>query len=337
MYGGKFLPIHMGHVYAMIRASTMVDELHVCVVYDEEYEMNMMDKEHAKMPFVSAKMRMRWWTMLTKDMPHVHVHVVEQKETGNGLLDWKRGANAIKSAIGKPIDTIFSSEYDYDPIFKALYPGAEHVVIDNHRTSYHISGTQIRREGVFAHWNMIPDTIKPFFVKKVVVIGTESCGKSTLISNLAKLYNTEYVEEWGRIFYERLGNCDAITMLEDYPEIAYEHKVHEREQQARANKILFVDTEALVTQYYCMAYLGARLNVLDEIIKKEDYDLWLFLEPDVKWVNDGTRTFGEDQVRHTNNEMLKGLLHEHGIEYTSISGDYTQRLTKAIEAVNKLF
>jgi len=38
MYGGKFLPVHMGHVYAMIKASTMVEELHVIVSYDEAYE-----------------------------------------------------------------------------------------------------------------------------------------------------------------------------------------------------------------------------------------------------------------------------------------------------------
>ena len=38
MFGGKFIPIHAGHVYAMIYASTMVNELHVIVSYDEDYE-----------------------------------------------------------------------------------------------------------------------------------------------------------------------------------------------------------------------------------------------------------------------------------------------------------
>lgn len=334
MFGGKFLPVHMGHVYAMIRASTMVEELHVIVCHDQDYEMELCS-ESGKIPYMPYEVRLRWWHQLTKEMPHVHVHQIYDPQTGS-FYDWQRGAVNIKKAVGKPIDTVFSSEHVYGEYFKELYPDAKHVVIDAKREAYPISATQLRKEGVMKHWDMLPEVVKPYFVKQVVIVGTESCGKSTLVRNLAALYNTSYVEEFGRTYYERLGNCEEITLDRDYPEIAFEHKNQEKKQLQKANKVLFIDTEAIVTQYYSTLYIGKRQPVLDEMAKLQNYDLWLFLEPDVQWVDDGTRSFGEKEVREANNQALKNLLQEHGVHYLSISGSYQQRLEKAIHEVNKL-
>lgn len=334
MYGGKFLPIHMGHVYAMIRASTIVDKLHVIVSYDTEYEKNVLFKD-ATMEHVPFHIRLRWWTELTKDMPHVHVHAIEEKQTGE-FSDWERGADAIKAAVGEEITTVFSSEHAYGEFFEKLYPSAEHVVIDSARETYNISATQIRSEGAIKHWHMLPEIVKPYFAKQVVIIGTESCGKSTMVRNLANLYNTTYVEEFGRTFYEKLGGCEGITIREDYPEIAFEHKYHEKQQLKKANKVLFIDTEAIVTQFFSIAYLGERQPILDEIAKLQNYDLWIFLEPDVRWVDDGTRTFGEQQVRERNNVALKALLEENKIPFVSVSGGYKERLEKSLHLVNDL-
>jgi HTH-type transcriptional regulator, transcriptional repressor of NAD biosynthesis genes len=334
MFGGKFLPIHMGHVHAMIRASTMVDELHVIVSYDTEYEREVYFK-NAAFPHIPSDIRLRWWTQLTKDLPHVHVHAVEEKQTGH-FNDWVKGSLEIKRIIDKQIDVVFSSEHSYTEYFDKLYPAATNIVIDADRSTYKISATKLRTEGMMKHWNMLPDVVKPYFVKEVVVVGTESCGKSTLVHNLAQLYNTTYVEEFGRTYYERLGGCEGITLASDFPEIAFEHKNHQRRQRNKANKVLFVDTEAIVTQYFSIAYLGKRQPVLDEIAKLQQFNLWLFLEPDVKWINDGTRSFGEQEVRERNNALLKNLLKEHNISYISISGHYQERLEKAVHHVNEL-
>lgn len=334
MYGGKFLPIHMGHVYAMIRASTMVDELHVIVSYDSEYEKKLCEA-NGKLEHIPHTVRLRWWHQITKDMPHVKVHAVYEKQTGS-FNDWERGRDDILKAVGKPIDTVFSSEHAYTKYFEKLYPGAEHVVIDADRTTYNVSATKLRTEGVMKNWEMLPAVVKPYFAKKVVVVGTESCGKSTLVKNLANLYNTTYVEEFGRTYYERLGNCEAVTLPSDYPEIAFEHKYNEKKQLEKANKVLFIDTEATVTQYFANLYLGQHMPILDEVANLQDYDLWLFLEPDVKWVDDGTRSFGEQEVREKNNKLLKDLLAKAGVEYVTISGNYQERLEKAVHTVNKL-
>jgi HTH-type transcriptional repressor of NAD biosynthesis genes len=332
--GGKFLPLHLGHVYAIVHASSMVDELYVVLSHSEKRDKELC--EQTKLEPIPAQIRLRWLSQLTKDMPHVKVLSIEDNQ-GNEDYDWEEGATRIKQAIGRTIDFVFSSELEYHDIFAKLYPTSKHIVIDPDRRQVGISATKIREEGVFHHWSYLPDFVKPYFVKKVVIVGTESCGKSTLTKNLAKIYNTSYVEEYGRTVCEELGGCDGIIIEEDYLKIAYGHKMKEIEAIERANKLVFIDTEAIVTQFYSHLYNEVYQPVLDEIAKLQDYDLWLFLEPDVTWVNDGLRVHGEVSARNENNQHLKKLLEQHHIEYQILHGSYENRLKGAMEKIEELF
>src|SRR5690606_10825593 len=152
------------------------------------------------------------------------------------------------------------------------YPSAKHVVLDAERRTYPISATQIREEGAMKHWAIIPHVVQPYFVRTVVVVGTESAGKSTLVKNLAHLYNTSYVEESGRKFSDQIGA--GIAIESQFPTIACEHKHHATEHAKRANKLPFIDTEANVPQYFSWAYRGYEQPVLDQVAALQNYDLW---------------------------------------------------------------
>lgn len=343
MYGGKFYPIHSGHVFAMTVASTMVDELHVIVSYDDEFEKNNLSKD-SKLEHVGHKQRVRWWKEITKHLPHVHVHAVYETNNGN-FESWQAGADGIKQAVGKPITHVFSSESSYGEFFSKLYPEAEHVVIDEDRTKYPISATKLRKEGVYKNWDLLPEVVRRHYVKKVVVVGTESCGKSTLVQNLATLYNTNHVEEYGRTFYEDMDSYE--TFAEDYLKIAYKHKAMEEEALKGANKLVFIDTEANVTERFFREFHfnnfspnGERIyditKVLYSMAEAQKYDLVIFLEPDVEWVDDGTRLLGDDVKRKSGNSVLKFLLDKHDTEYITINGDYNNRLKESIKLVDKL-
>jgi HTH-type transcriptional regulator, transcriptional repressor of NAD biosynthesis genes len=332
--GGKFLPLHLGHVYAIVHASSMVDELYVVLSHSEKRDLELC--ERTEMSYIPARIRLRWLSQLTKDMPHVRVISIEDDQ-GNEDYDWVQGAERIKEEIGKPIDFVFSSELEYSEIFEKLYPTSKHILIDPTRRQVGISATKIREEGVFHHWAFLPDLVKPYFVKKVVIVGTESCGKSTLTKNLAKIYNTSYVEEYGRTVCEELGGCDGIIIEEDYLKIAYGHKMMEIEAIKKANKLVFIDTEAIITQFYSHLYNDVYQPVLDEIAKLQTYDLWLFLEPDVSWVDDGLRVHGDDTARNENNHHLKRLLEQHQITYKTLHGSYENRLKNALVFIEELF
>ncbi|MFJ7728426.1 AAA family ATPase [Neobacillus sp. NPDC097160] len=104
----------------------------------------------------------------------------------------------------------------------------------------------------------------------------------------------------------------------------------------KANKLVFIDTEAIVTQFYSNLYNRVNQPVLDEIAKRQDYDLWLFLEPDVQRVDDGLRVHGEAEARTKYNQHLKTLLNKQNIQYKNLHGDYENRLIGAITYIDEL-
>jgi nicotinamide riboside kinase len=136
--------------------------------------------------------------------------------------------------------------------------------------------------------------------------------------------------------------CGIDNMkAEDFIKIFIKHKALEMEQEKYANKVLFIDTEAIVTLYYLGLQCGdmdlSMINNLgNSIANLNNYDLYIFLEPDVKWIQDGTRTYGEDETRQKNNLLLKQMLQERGITYEVINGGYHERFEKTKKLINML-
>lgn len=329
--GGKFLPFHMGHMYAILVASNKVDELYVVLSSSKNRDRELCERDGIK--YIPAEVRLSWLGHAFNNLDNIKiVHVEDDQWDAN--YNWEEGANMIKKAIGKPIDFVFSSENNYDEYFKKFYPDAKHVVIDEGRETVPVSATELRKS-LYEHWDKLPIYVRPYFVKKIALIGTESCGKTTLAKKLAKLYNTNWVSEVGRDYCEKYGNHLTPTM---FKLIAMQHFLLQTQKAEESNKLLFVDSDAVITQYYLNMYFGGeKFALLEEIIKLQNYDLAIFLEPDVKWVADGTRFAGEEETRKLNNEKLKKMYSERGIPFVVISGDYSERFDKARELVDALF
>jgi HTH-type transcriptional repressor of NAD biosynthesis genes len=117
--------------------------------------------------------------------------------------------------------------------------------------------------------------------------------------------------------------------------IAYGHKMDEFEKIRYSNKLLFVDTEIIVTQYFSELFSG-KDPILESMAEHNYYDLWIYLEPDVAWVSDGFRTYGREEDRRSNNEKLKTMLDERGIAYQAVSGSYIDRITEAVKLIDKI-
>lgn len=335
-YGGKFSPPHMGHIATAVQAAASVDWLYVVVCESEEWERANLYQD-AKIPYPTGRLRERWLRETLKDIPNITVCTIDHPATNNPAEDWEIGAERIKEAIGESITHVFYNEPEYTPDMQRLHPGAELVMLDPQRTSVPISATMIRTEGALKHWDNLPAAVRAHYVKRVVILGTESCGKSTLTKQLATLYNTNYVEEYGRTLLE--GKNDPYTIPEDYPVIAMQHFLNVEAACKTANRVLFVDTEANVTQNFSKMYEGFHQDVVGEIAKLQKFDLGLFLTPEVAWVDDGTRVFGDPGVRTAAAENLLQLVHQNnpGMNLRIIKGgSYQARFQQAVQAVNKL-
>ena len=263
--------------------------------------------------------------------------VIEVDSKDKNETNWQDGKNQVLSNTGK-LDVVFAGDdYKGKNIWENLYKESE--IYYFKRNEIEISSTLIR-QNPYKYFEYLPRCVRKDYIKKVCIIGTESCGKSTLVRNLAKYFNTSYVEEAGRYVCEDAGGIDNMTK-DDYFKILFKQKELERNQLELANKVLLIDTDSLITYfYYSLMYKDN-----DEYDKKfkltaraisdlNNYDLYLFLEPDVPFFKDITRSDGDN--REFNNNYLKQILKDNNIKYETISGDYNNRYKESKEKILKI-
>ena len=106
-------------------------------------------------------------------------------------------------------------------------------------------------------------------MKKVVVIGPESTGKSTLCEQLANHYNTSWVPEYAREYLIGHGTeytYDSLLTIAQ-GQAALEESYIEKTPQA---KLLFIDTDQYVMKVWCEFVFGKCHSwILDQIRKRK--------------------------------------------------------------------
>lgn len=330
MYGGSFDPLHIGHISDIIRAASMCEELYIVISWCEGREST------------PKEIRYRWVLNSTRHLPNVKIILIEDeaasKEVYNTDYYWEKGAKDIKNTIGKPIDAVFcGTDYLGTNRFESLYcPESEVVYFD--REEVPISSTDIRA-WASEHWDYIPYVCKDYYTRKVLVVGGESTGKSTLVQNLALAYNTNFVSEIGRDTCEYAGGEDFM-IRDDLVENFIRQKDEVRRAAKHSNRLLFVDTDALTTGFYCDLLLEDKdekhyLTQLAQAINwSNEWDLVLFLEPEgTEFVQDGTRNEEIKAERKKYSDMLKAWFDSNNVIYHTVSGDYLNRFNKAKELI----
>jgi NadR type nicotinamide-nucleotide adenylyltransferase len=170
-------------------------------------------------------------------------------------------------------------------------------------------------------------------MKKVVIIGPESTGKSTLAEQLAAHYKTSWCAEYARQYLETNG--PAYT-YEDLLTIAKGQLALEDDTLAYANNgLYFIDTNMYVMQVWCEYVFGkCHQYILDEINERR-YDLYLFTNIDLPWVKDDLREYPDEGPRRELYCMYKEILTNQNTPWQEISGGYAERLQRGIDAVEK--
>ena len=171
-------------------------------------------------------------------------------------------------------------------------------------------------------------------MKRVVIIGPESTGKSTLSQELADHYATAWCPEYAR---EYLTEHGMNYTYEDLANIAQgQLALQERIATEAKNGIYFIDTDLYVMKvWYEVAFNNCPTWILKQIAQRE-YDLYLLCDTDLAWAADELREYPDLKMRQQLFNMYKDIVINSGVPWCIISGTDAQRLQSAIAYIDRI-
>jgi NadR type nicotinamide-nucleotide adenylyltransferase len=312
---GKFYPPHRGHSHLIDSGRRSVKELHVLVC-----------SRPGEVP--GAELRAAW---LREIHPDVCVRVVEDNLAPDDSRAW---AEYSVHCLGFVPDVVFTSE-DYGERF-AHFLGCRHVPVDPARAAVPVSGTQVRADPLGC-WDFLEPPVRAYYARRVVLVGAESTGKTTLARLLAEHYRTVWVEEYGRAYSERKLAAEGgyHWRSDEFAHIARRQCQHEDEAARRANRVLICDTDAFATSIWHRRYMGTRSAEVEAVAARHRRpDLYLLTDVDTPFVQDGTRD-GE-AIRAWMHAAFVEELTAQGRPFRILPGQYDERLARAVQSIDAL-
>jgi NadR type nicotinamide-nucleotide adenylyltransferase len=315
---GKFLPPHRGHAFLIETALGRVDRL-VVLVCSLAGEPIPGERRLAWLREMFPGVDVRHHKDENPSWPHEHPRF------------WEIWTASIRRHVPSGPDLVFSSEDYGEELARRL--GARHVAVDRERRAFPVSGRALREDPVL-HWAFVPECVRPELVRRVVVAGPESTGKTTLVRELAAHFSTAWAPEFARDHLARKYAGAALSppcREEDLPEIAHGQLAAEDEAARRSSGLILCDTDLYATCFYAEEYFGACPGWIQTTAAARRYDLHLLLDANVPWVADPQRDLPHRRVVML--AWLRRALASDGRPHRLVSGGWEERRRSAMAAV----
>ena len=171
---------------------------------------------------------------------------------------------------------------------------------------------------------------------KVVIIGPESTGKTTLCQQLATHFNGSMCPEFARQYLVTQGSNytydDLLTIAKG--QIALEDEAIQKAKNAHS-KYLFIDTDMYVMKVWCeFVFQKCHSYILDQIVKRQ-YELFLLCNTDLPWTPDSLREYPDTERRERLFKMYKDILINQDVPWREVRGIGKERTNNAIAAVSE--
>lgn len=308
---GKFMPPTDGHVFLCQFALHHCDELTILV---ESQEGQPID----------GHLRYQWMRELFPHANVVHCHEKLPQDPSETPDFWSIWGNVLNRYAPANVDYVYASE-DYG-LQVARILGATFVPVDIERRCRAISATMIR-EDPYQHWDFLPAPVRAHYCRRVVLIGPESSGKSTLAQALGDALGTVVAPEYGRTYCDFFGQPDE----DDLRAIAKGHIASTQAAMRFANRILIEDTDAAMTQVWA-DMLGIPRDPQIEALWTAP-DLYVVCDIDVPWVEDGQRWFPEPAQREAFLDRCVNEARGRDVPFVIASGDVVQRVANVVKTL----
>lgn len=172
----------------------------------------------------------------------------------------------------------------------------------------------------------MPDLIK------VAIVGPESTGKTSLSKSLAEHFGTNWVPEFARDYLKQRG---PIYTAKDVEYIAQQQIKTEDEYAGKTKRILICDTNLFVIKIWMEHAYNFCPDWIIEAIETRHYDLHLLTGIDFPWEDDPLRE--HPHLREHFYDLYRNELINYNTNFVEITGAFQERLSSAIEEIQKLF
>lgn len=325
---GKFAPLHLGHEALVATAAARCDELLV------------LSYSNPELPGCGVDARKRWLadrfptcrtvvldeaTVSERCAAQAQAVVTMPPNDSGAEVHWAYLAWLLKDVLRLPVDAMFASEPYVWPCAAFLgqvlgAPVAAHCV-DLARHAVPVSGTALRADPCAGRRFLAP-SVYADLVRRVVLLGGESSGKTTLAAALAEALRCNWVAEFGRELWERQ---DGRLAESDLLIIARQQRA--REVAAAAGPFLVCDTDPLVTLGYAHWLFGRAEPELERAADRPPY-LAVLCAPDFPFMQDGTRR--DDAFRQQQHCWYVDELRRRGWPWTLATGDLSERVNQVL-------
>lgn len=349
---GSFAPLHQGHLELIMRAKKQCDG--GCLVISCGYDG---DKGEPLMPHTK---RYRYVREFFNDDPKVAVYSINDTEIHaksypNGWDTWLEEFNRIwNKAVENPGSTKriwYVGDKNY---YEDLRFFKEDVHLIN-RSDNPICATMIRNNPI-KHWDQITTPFRRVFSHNILITGTASEGKSTLVQDLGKYFNAPCSHEWARDYMEE--SCVADWELDGADFCAFlegQYNLNKTLINSSGNHgIFFADTDSLVTKMYAEKYAeedNCKLTMkeyqssvaplADSLAAKSRWDKVFCLVPGNIFVDDHTRFMQHSELGQREillNKLITFLKQHNLYEKTTflIGGKYWENFETIVNYVNEV-
>ena len=171
-------------------------------------------------------------------------------------------------------------------------------------------------------------------MKRIVIIGAESTGKTTLATALAEHYRTAWVPEFGRLYTEARRYRGELWRSDEFTYIATEQAQMEDALAAIANRVLICDTDPFATAIWHERYLGAPSADVQAVARGRAYDLYILTDVDTPFVPDDIRD-GES-IRQWMHDRFVSELSRMPTPMLLVSGPHDARLAAAVARIDRI-
>jgi NadR type nicotinamide-nucleotide adenylyltransferase len=166
--------------------------------------------------------------------------------------------------------------------------------------------------------------------KKIVFIGVESSGKTTLARALAEKLQGTYIPEYARVYLDANGltykQADLLAIAKGQMKLY-------QEVQSKEQNWLLCDTDLLVIKVWSEQVFGSCDEWIEEHINHTKPDLYILCTPDIAWEYDPQRTMPIRKDRIALHQHYKALLEQLACEFITVKGSLENRIQQVTAAL----